>query len=97
MTNGARSEYSTEQTRSLEKRLEKLSLSPVRLDATPKLDGKYLGELETLDWAVVDIGEATCEGGLPAFLHGRFLPQMRLLRTDAAHTRSPLETTQLRR
>jgi hypothetical protein len=61
------------------------------------VDGPLLRQLERLDWAIVDIGADACSGGLPAFLHGHFVPQMRLLRLpgDQPDCASPLEDTLL--
>lgn len=85
--------YTRQQVTRIEERLEQLSLQPVHLDCNAAVDARFLRELENLEWAIVDIGPDTCASGLPAFLHGYFIPQMRLLRTSPKQTRSPLENT----
>ena len=87
--------YSRQQIAKIEERLTQQALRTVHLDPKSVVDGPFMRELEDLDWAVVDIGTAACAGGLPGFIHGRFIPQMRLLHTDAKRTHSPLETTLL--
>jgi hypothetical protein len=73
--------------------LRNLSLNPVEMDLSRGADGEFMRRLEGLDWAVTDIGAEACAGGLPAFLQGRFIPQMRLIRSTSATelARSPLE------
>lgn len=88
-------EYSDRELALIEARLTGMSLEPVRLPWPPVPDGAFLSTLETFDWMVVDIGANACATGLPAFLHGRFMPQMRLVRADRGDTRSPLETSLL--
>jgi hypothetical protein len=44
----------------------------------PTLDRNSFIKLQNLDWAIVDIGKEMAETGLPAYLHGRFVPMMRL-------------------
>ena len=42
------------------------------------LDHKMLSVIDSIEWAVADIGTETAATGIPAFLHGRFLPTVRL-------------------
>ena len=44
----------------------------------PVLDRDAFILIQELDWAIVDIGKDMAETGLPAYLHGRFVPMMRL-------------------
>jgi hypothetical protein len=44
----------------------------------PTLDRDSFILLQELDWAIVDIGKEMAETGIPAYLHGRFVPMMRL-------------------
>jgi hypothetical protein len=86
--------YSEQQILKMEERLRQLNLQTVHLDSKA-IDGRFLAELERLDWVIIDIGVEACAGGLPAFLHGYFMPQMRLIRTAGSQPRSPLEATLL--
>jgi TIR domain-containing protein len=47
----------------------------------PVLDGETLTLLRQADWAVADVGYAGPASGAVAYLHGSFVPTMRLLRT----------------
>jgi hypothetical protein len=46
----------------------------------PVFDGKLMALMETLDFAVVDIGSEAMSSGIIGFLHGRCVPCIRLLR-----------------
>jgi TIR domain len=59
----------------------------------PRLDMAFAQTLETLDWVVVDVGDAAAATGIAAYLHGRFVPSLRLLRTTGPG--SPAKTSQL--
>lgn len=54
----------------------------------PSFDGNLLTVLETLDFAVVDVGNEVMASGMVGFLHGRFIPCIRLLKGH--HDRSIL-------
>jgi hypothetical protein len=90
---GGSSGYSKRQIDKMEEGLAKLSLEAIHVDWNGPVDLRFMNDLASLDWAIVDIGPEACASGLPAFLHGYFIPQMRLLHTDAKRTRSPLEST----
>ena len=56
----------------------------INLPWPPRLDGGYLTEIETLDWIIVDVGETAMKSGIIGYLHGRFVPMLRLLKgTDS--------------
>ena len=86
--------YTAGDAEMLAEQLRNLSLNPVEMDLSRGADGEFMRRLESLDWAVCDIGAEACAGGMPAFVHGRFIPQLRMIRpasaTEAA--RSPLES-----
>jgi hypothetical protein len=85
--------YAKQHITGIEARLAQLSLDAVHLEWKGAVDARFMSVLDGLDWVIIDIGAEVCASGLPAFLHGYFVPQMRLLRTGARHPRSPLETT----
>lgn len=92
---GRRTGYSPQQIVRMEERLAQMSLHAVHIDWNKVIDASFMRELESLDWLIVDIGADICASGLPAFLHGYFIPQMRLFRTTLKQVRSPLESTTL--
>jgi hypothetical protein len=61
------------------------------------LDSRFAETLERLDWVVVDLGPASAACGIVGYLHGRFVPMMRLCRTSLTRSGSgpptPLEVT----
>ncbi len=90
---GAGAPYSAADADSLAGQLRGLSLNPVELDTGRGADGEFMRRLESLDWVLTDIGASACAGGLPAYLHARFVPQLRLIHapSDGVAARSPLE------
>jgi hypothetical protein len=46
----------------------------------PKLNMDYLADLEALDWVILDVGQAAMNSGIVGYLHGRFIPMVRLLK-----------------
>lgn len=93
LPSGAGAPYSDADVDSLAEQLRNLSLNPVELDNGRGADGEFMRRLESLDWALTDIGTSACAGGLPAYLHARFVPQLRLIHSpsDSVAARSPLE------
>jgi len=46
----------------------------------PTLDGEYMADIEALEWVIADIGEMAMSSGIVGYLHGRFVPTLRLLK-----------------
>ncbi|GAH83956.1 unnamed protein product, partial [marine sediment metagenome] len=46
----------------------------------PVLNSEYYAEIEELDWVIIDIGETTMRSGIVGYLHGCFIPMLRLLK-----------------
>jgi TIR domain len=76
--------------------LSKLSDSnydPIQLPWPPVLDLRFNSLIEDFDWIVTDIGQRGTATGLAAYLHGRFIPTLRLKQLlESAETVSPLES-----
>ena len=58
----------------------------------PKINGEFFLEMHAADWYVGDIGERASLAGIPAFLHGRFLPALRIF-DKRCGVSSPLDET----
>jgi len=58
----------------------------------PKVDREFYLEMHAADWCVTDIGERAVRAGISPFLHGRFLPTLRMFDARGG-ARSPLEET----
>jgi hypothetical protein len=59
--------------------LKKKNFSNLRkLEWPPSLNKDTFKTLEEIDFAIVDVGFDAIATGLPAFLHGRFIPMLRL-------------------
>ena len=50
----------------------------------PLLGSQFSRSIEELDWIVVDIGTTSALFGIVGYLHGRFIPMMRLLQVSPA-------------
>jgi hypothetical protein len=49
----------------------------------PVLGSAFAAKLSAFDWIVVDIGGASAASGIVAYLHGRFIPMLRLMKVPA--------------
>lgn len=55
-----------------------------RLSWPPRLDGRLISRLQSFDWVVADVGVAAANTGIAGYLHGQFIPTLRLARqTDS--------------
>jgi hypothetical protein len=69
---------------------------PVVMPWPPRLDMVFAQVIETLDWVIVDVGDDAATTGIVAYLHGRFVPSLRLLRLlRMPASGSPAVTSQL--
>ena len=62
----------------------------------PVLDRKFFDQLHEIDWMVVDLGPDMAATGIPGYLHGRFVPAVRLKHSTKGKAdigTSPLERT----
>ncbi|MFO0939681.1 MAG: toll/interleukin-1 receptor domain-containing protein [Pirellulales bacterium] len=48
---------------------------------------RVFGPDGALDWLVVDIGQLTMNAGIVGYLHGRFIPMVRLIKTGSSRKR----------
>lgn len=48
----------------------------------PVLDSAFERKLRILDWILVDVGQVSAASGIIGYLHGRFIPMMRLLQVS---------------
>ncbi len=61
--------------------LSEKGLEPLSLDWPPCLDSGYISKLRRCDWVVLDTSTPAGQAML-AFLHGQFIPTLRVRRTD---------------
>src|SRR5262249_41618259 len=69
---------------------------PEIIPETMPFGGPGAQSLTDFDWLVVDVGERGCRSGLVPFLHGRFVPMLRLLQLAPGSPKdapSPLQAT----
>lgn len=86
--------YTRAHVRAIEETLEACGCNNVRvMKWPPVLDRELFSSLQGLEMACVDIGAETAATGIPAFLHGRFIPSIRLKQADGRAELSSLERT----
>ncbi len=90
--NGAGLGYDTEHIAAIESVLAEANHEAVRLRWPPVLDREFLVKTQTLDWIIVEVGDDPDLAAAVAFLHGRFVPALRLRQVGpAAAEKSALE------
>jgi hypothetical protein len=59
----------------------------------PRVTTRFLEQIRSLDWILLDVGPTSTETGIVGFLHGAFLPSMRLffLTSQAQDSTNPSE------
>jgi len=90
--------FPPEQIAAIEESLDARGITPVRFRWGAPCDRGFLRALGKLDWMLTDVSEDSCTSGMPGFLHGYFVPQMRFTRPtqpQGAPRPSPLEQTLL--
>ncbi len=94
--------YGPDVANELESLARSANVEVERLPWPPALDARLVNRLQSFDWIVTDVGAAAADTGMPAYLHGQFVPTLRLSRqaaltapdgTAVAAERSPLEAT----
>jgi hypothetical protein len=70
--------YSQEQIHCILEQLRESSYYAKKLDWPGAIGLDFHLFIESLDWIVIDVGEESARTGIPAYLHGRFIPTMRL-------------------
>ena len=74
--------YRQEDIEAIAERIRLAGSLPVVFPWPPRLDMAFARNMHNLDWAIVDLGPKSSEAGIAAYLHGRFVPSMRLLQIE---------------
>jgi hypothetical protein len=89
--------YDSDLLSDLESRMSAANLEVDRLPFPPPLDGTMVSRIQQFDWVIADFGPTSAQTGLPAYLHGQFIPTLRLSRQlpemDRDAPQSVLETS----
>jgi len=88
-----KSGYTTEVTGTILASLEAAQFEPVPMQWPPRVTTRFLEQIRSLDWVLLDVGPTSTETGIVGFLHGAFLPSMRLffLTSQAQDSTKPSE------
>ncbi len=71
--------YSPDKTAIIMKVLEDQRFDPILMQWPAYVTPRFIEQIRALDWILLDVGLACAETGIVGFLHGAFLPAMRLL------------------
>ncbi len=74
--------YAPEHIRQLKATTEQAGFDPIVMDWPVVLTPRLIGQLRSFDWVVVDVGYANLSGGIVGYLHGAFVPCMRLMKVQ---------------
>jgi hypothetical protein len=66
----------------LESAMAAANVEVERLPWPLALDARLVSRLQAFDWIVADVGTVTAEASIMAYLHGQFLPTLRLCRGE---------------
>jgi hypothetical protein len=84
---GASAGYSPGHISLIAEEIEKLTPQmAVPMPWPPLLSSRFEADLEEMDWVVVDLGPASAASGIVSYLHGRFMPMLRLCRVKKEMT-----------
>ena len=75
--------YEPEDIETIEQAIDSHGANPKVYSWPPSLHHDFLAEVDELDWVVLDIGAAAMSSGIVGFLHGRFIPSIRLVKTPS--------------
>jgi TIR domain-containing protein len=75
--------YALEDSSIILKALQDARYEPVQLPWPPLVTPRFIEKIRELDWILLDVGPLSAESGIVGFLHGAFLPTMRLLRVPS--------------
>lgn len=89
----ARRGYSRPLLQAIRTRLKDRQFSPVDFDDPLSLDGQLQSSLRTLDFAIVDVGDPM-SAPLASFLHGAYVPLLRIRKVDKATADEPSDLLQ---
>lgn len=84
--------YEAEHFAAIETLLAASSYEVTKLKWPPKLDRDFHNAATSVDWAIADVGDPESAAAV-AFLHGQFVPTMRLKRTAGGDLQTALERT----
>jgi hypothetical protein len=79
---GSLDPYGPEHIDFLRTEISRVGFDPVILDWPAVLTPNWIGQVNTLDWMVLDIGHESMSTGAIGYLHGAFKPAMRLLKVN---------------
>ncbi len=81
--------YTPEDIRTIEEALEKCGFDDRRVVSWPPiLNREAFSLFQNADWMIVDLGEEMARTGIPAYLHGQFVPMLRLHRLASGQNES---------
>ena len=81
--------YGPEETEAISKAISRAHYSPAPLAWPPAITAGFLSQVQNFNWMLVDVGAESMSTGIVGFLHGAFIPAMRLMRVASQEERKP--------
>jgi hypothetical protein len=82
--------YDAQHLQVIREEIEDTGVNATILPWPPRLDSTFVRMLDEIDWAVVDLGERSAATGMVAYLHGRFIPCIRLIQIPPGEALPPI-------
>jgi hypothetical protein len=89
LPSSAKSGYGREEVDAICELIAQKHYKPVVMRWPPALSSGWISELRSFNWVLVDVGAESMGSGVVGFLHGAFIPSMRLLRVDSPEESMP--------
>jgi len=75
--------YTQTEVETIERVLTGSGVSSIRrFPWPPSIHQEYISHIEGLDWLIMDVGQMAMNTGVVGYLHGRFVPTLRLMKTS---------------
>ena len=81
----SQAEYQTNERARIREAMENSGREVVEVTWPPVLSKEFYAAISDVDWVVVDVGDDSASAGIVGFLHGFFIPAIRLVKVRSAY------------
>jgi hypothetical protein len=86
---GSANGYRPEEIDAISNAVSRAHYKPVRMCWPPSITPGWISDVDAFNWIVADVGAESMATGVTGFLHGAFVPTMRLMRVDSPKEAEP--------
>ena len=86
---GSANGYRPEDVDAISNAVSQARYKPVRLPWPPSITSGWLSDVRSFNWMLLDVGPESMSTGVVGFLHGAFVPTMRLMRVSCPEDAKP--------